>query len=211
LRLSSGEHEIGLAKPLVKVDRLRLEAVWTLFTAPAGRAMLPDLRRNIEHQCQIRAQIADRNPLKGLDQARVYVTELALINTGGIGETIADDPVSRSQGRLDRAANMVVAGGGEQHGFRLGTKRLGGTRKKDMAHDLGAGRTAWLSRELHPDAERFKLKRQHGGLGRFASPLPAFEGNELSSHQTDPIRAHESLPAETAALLLKEENSLRSK
>src|SRR5580704_4042564 len=84
---------------------------------------------------------------------------------------------------------MVVAGGGEQHRFRLGPERLGRAREQNMAHDFGAGGAAGLTRELHAYAERFQLERQHGGLGRLAGPLPAFERNELSLHQTNPIRA----------------------
>src|ERR1700733_13423886 len=95
---------------------------------------------------------------------------------------------------------MVVAGGGEQHRFRLGPERLGRAREQNMAHDFGAGGAAGLTRELHANAERFQLERQHGGLGRFAGPLPAFERNELSLHQANPIRAARIVAARTSTI-----------
>ena len=62
-------------------------------------------------------EIADGDPFEALDQAPVDLAERALIDAGGIGEAVAHHPFAGGERRLDGAADMVVARGGEQHRF----------------------------------------------------------------------------------------------
>src|SRR5690606_29252966 len=77
---------------------------------------------------------------------------------------------------------VVVAGGGEQHGLDLGAERAHRPRQQDMAHDLGAGGAARLARHLDADAEGAKPRRQQRRMGGLAGSLPAPEGDEASAH-----------------------------
>src|SRR5262249_56854667 len=54
-----------------------------------------------------------------------------------------------------------------------------------MANDFGPGRTAGFSGQLNAKPIGLQTQRQHRGLGGFARPLAAFEGNEFASHARD--------------------------
>ena len=103
----------------MKIDLLRLEAIGIGAAAPARRALQPQFGGNVEDECQVWMEIADRNPFEGLDEAQIHVSQDPLIDAGGIGEAVANDPFASGKRRRDGALDMIVAGGGEQHCLRL--------------------------------------------------------------------------------------------
>ncbi len=74
-------------------------------------------------------EIADRDPFESLDQPLIDLAENALIDAGGIGETIADHPCAGIERRQDGGSHVIVARGGKQHRFGVRTERLGGARQ----------------------------------------------------------------------------------
>ena len=79
-------------------------------------------------------------------------------------------------------AHMVVTRGREKDRLGLGTERLGDAGQDNMADDLGAGRTARLTRQQKIDAQRLELLRQRRRMRRFSRALAAFECDEFSAH-----------------------------
>ena len=64
IRLGCREHQIGVAQPVVKVDRLRFETIRAGATAPARCALQPKLGGHVEHKGQVRAVDRQRRPVQ---------------------------------------------------------------------------------------------------------------------------------------------------
>ena len=124
LRLRCGERKVRLAQLVMKIDCLCLETIGICAAAPPRRPLQSQCGGYIEDEREIGIKVADGYALERLDQALIDFAERPLIDARGIGEAIANDPVARFERRQDGAADMVVAGSGEQHRFRLRPERL---------------------------------------------------------------------------------------
>ena len=97
----------------MKFRALGFKAIRRAFAAACRRALARHIDRYVEHEGQIGSEIADGDPLQSLDQPLVDIAERALIDTRGVGETVAHHPFAGGKRRLDGAADMVFAGGSE--------------------------------------------------------------------------------------------------
>src|SRR5215471_16852424 len=111
------------------------------------------------------------------------MTEAALINPGGVEETIAHHPCALRQRGFDGIAHVVAAGGGEQDRLGLYTERLGYTCEQYVPDHFGCGGAAGFARAQYADAHRLKAIRQQRRMGRLAGAFAAFEGDESSTHR----------------------------
>src|SRR5262249_13256456 len=167
----------------MKLQIFRLEAIDAVPAPPRRRALEAELGGNVENERDVRPRIAHGDALQALDHARIDVAERALVNPGGVGEAVADDPASGPERGPDELAQVIVTGGGEQNRLRVRTERLGGTRQEDMADGLRARRAARLPRQHDAETVGPQPLGQQRGLGGLAGPLAAFEGYEASSHR----------------------------
>src|SRR5205823_507942 len=112
----------------------------------------------------------------------IEVPKRALVHTRRIDETVADDPGATRQCRLDGAAYVIGAGGGEQQRLGFDPERLGYSGQQDVANDLGPARAAGLARADDRDAERLQPIGKQARIGRLAGAFAAFESDESSAH-----------------------------
>ena len=68
LGFGGGDLPVRVAQFLMKLDVFRLESVGCACAAAGGRALQPDLHRNIENKGQIGLQIADGDPLHRIEK-----------------------------------------------------------------------------------------------------------------------------------------------
>jgi hypothetical protein len=76
---------------------------------------------------------------------------------------------------------MLAACGGQQQRLAGGVPAFGIALDQQLADRFGAGRAAWLASEAGGDPGALQSSDKGFGLGRFPSPLPAFQGDEFSA------------------------------
>ena len=132
--------EKGLAALFVGFQLFLLEAVGHL--APAGAALAGTLEadggRQVEDDRTVGHDPVDRDALQRFDERLFEIAGNALIDAGGIHETIAQHDRAGGKRRADDLFDMVAARGGKKHGLHADAIRLGGTRKENVTHRLRA-------------------------------------------------------------------------
>src|SRR3974377_1026387 len=105
----------------MRFDLFCFETIRVGGVAPSLCPFQSQCYRHIKYEGQIWMKITKRHALERLDQALIDLAEHPLIDARGIGEAIANHPMACVECRQNSAADMVVAGGGKQHGLRLRT------------------------------------------------------------------------------------------
>ena len=129
---------------------------------------------------QVGTHVADRDPLERLDQARIDLAEHALIDARGIGKAVADDPLARVERRQDRARMWSSRAAANSIASASGPKGLAAPDSSTWRMISAPGEPPGSRVSFTPMPSEFELERQHGGLGRFAGPLPALKGDQVS-------------------------------
>jgi hypothetical protein len=89
---------------------------------------------------------------------------------------------------------VIAARGAEQKRLAERIPALGVTVEKQAADRLGRLRPAGLARSDGGDPTALERRQQEADLGRFASPLPAFDGDETAARRRTGGRAQCRLP-----------------
>src|SRR5260221_14581845 len=69
LRVFSGNLPVGVAQILVEFDVFRLEPVRRTAAAAGGGPLQPDFNGDVEDDGQVRLEVADGDPLHGVEHA----------------------------------------------------------------------------------------------------------------------------------------------
>jgi hypothetical protein len=78
---------------------------------------------------------------------------------------------------------MIAARGKEQQGLAHRVPAFIVAAQQKVTDRLGAGRAAGFARRIGRDPGADERRDEAGGLGRFAGPLPAFDGDESAGRQ----------------------------
>jgi hypothetical protein len=190
--IGGGNREKTVAQTLMKRPIELLEAVLDHRTpADAGE---PFLDRHIEDHGQVGPEIGQRKPVQFAQVRERQAAAVTLIGDGRIGEPVGDDPRAGSEGRPDQSDDMIAPRRVQQQGLGNGIPALGVTLEQQTANILGTGRAAWLARALGGDAGTCEGRDEESGLGRFAGPLAAFDGDEAAARRAFVTGAQLRLP-----------------
>src|SRR5437763_8321330 len=181
IRVARCNRQIGVTELFVERGALPFKPVRLCIATAQPCSLEADLDRKIEDHRQVGSEFADRNALEDIDQFLIDLPENALIDSGGIRKSIANDPFAGSQRRKNRTLHVVIARSREEHGFDIGPEWLSRTAQQDVTNDLGARRAAGLARQLSAKSARLQTQRQHRGLRGLACPFAAFECYELAA------------------------------
>ena len=105
----------------------------------------------------------------------------ALIGERAVGEAVAQHPAAAFQRRTNGLLDMVGPRCGEQQDLGARSPAIVIPAEQQLTNLLGAFAPARLARDEDVDSALLERFGEGSDLGRFANPLPAFEGNELAS------------------------------
>ena len=179
LRVFGGDLPVGVAQVLMEFEVFGLEPVRRAAAATRCGALQADLDGDVENDGQVRLEIADGDPLHGVEHAGRDLPQPALIGAGRIREAVAQHPGALAERGLDHGADMVVAGGREQQRLRIGPEQLAHARQHQMPDDFGARRSAGLAGDDGAQLCRVKTLGELLDLRGFSGALAAFKGDEL--------------------------------
>jgi hypothetical protein len=178
LRLGLGDRQKPLAQALMECMVELFEAVSRTRPERGARQAFAD--GQIEDQCEIGPEIAQRKILQRSQVREGQTAAITLIGDRRIGETIADDPSTRFEGGSDRPRHVIAARGKKQQRLAYRVPTLGIALQQQGAYRLSARRPARLAGRLCRDADAIEGGNKKGSLGRFPGPLPALERDEFS-------------------------------
>src|ERR1700722_5346915 len=183
LRFARRKRMEKIAKPLMEIHVEMFEA--RLAGAPCAGAGKSCFHRYIQDESEIRPERPGGNVFNHGNGFRIKPAARALIGIGGIGEAVADHPVSGEQGGPDRYGQMIHACREHQERFGKYIPAPGFAFNQERPDLLGAGRTTRLARRADRDAAHLKRGSEALRLRGFAGALPAFESDKarLLRHQ----------------------------
>ena len=93
--------------------RFSLEPVGHSAAPPLVGTCKSNFGRNIENEGEVGLEVTDSYAFKGADEKRIKAPEGSLVDSRGIDKSIADNPRTLRERRLDGVAHVVAAGSGE--------------------------------------------------------------------------------------------------
>jgi hypothetical protein len=121
VRFRRSQLQIACSDPLVKLDGFLFNNSSCPFIASIRQ--LPsqaDFHRTVKEYGQMRAKLADCQPVKLPDQGKIQLPAVTLVSYGGVGEAITDYYVACFEGRRNNFGDMLRPGSGIQEQFGQG-------------------------------------------------------------------------------------------
>ncbi len=181
LRIVGCDLPVGVAQILMELDVFGLEPVRRAAAAAGGGALQADLDGDVEDDGQVRLEIADGDPLHGVEHAGRDLPQPALIGPRRIRKAVAQHPGPLAERGLDHGAHMVVARGGKQQRLGVGPEQLAHAGQHQMPDDFGARRSAGLAGDDGAQLRRIEPLGKLLDLGGLSGALAALKGDELSA------------------------------
>jgi len=173
--LASREFEESLANAAVIGDALGLEPPLVPVRPSPPQA---GLRRQVQEHRQIGNVAAEGRFLETIDEIETEPAGEPLIDPGGIGEAVAEDPAAGADRRFDDPGDMVGAGREKKVEFGQRQPFLGTPVEQQVTDRLRSRGAARLAGGETVDARGTQAAPEKFELGRFSGPLAALEGDE---------------------------------
>ncbi len=144
------------------------------------------LRRQIEEHRQIGLEAAERRLLQTIDEIETEPAGEPLIDPGGIGEAVAEDPAAGADRRFDDPGDMVGTGGEKEVQFGQRQPFLGAPVDQQATDRLRPRGAARLAGGETVDTRGTQTAPEKLELGRLSGTFAALEGDEGRRSRTAP-------------------------
>lgn len=177
------------------LDRLGLQAVGALD------ALQPHGGVDVEHDREVRDQIAGRPQAQIAYAIDAQFATGPLIGNGGVQEAVAHDDLATLQSGPDHPHRVITASGREQQ--RLGAVIEAGVGhiEQHLADRLSRRCPTWLAGASHHPALRLQPLGEQSRLGRLARTLTALEDDEYPALHGASAYAEAFLSADFVAVV----------
>jgi len=197
LRLTACALQIDGTHAFEELALLSLEAIGP--SAPLRwRARARPVPPGVEQQRQVRLQVRMDDGHQRVDLRDGQAAAAALVGVGGVGEPIAEHPLTAGNGRSDEVVEVRGASGEHQQQLAGLRHRLRTPLEQDLAQALGPRRAAGLARDGHFDAVLAQPRCGARELRRLARAFAALERDESTLHLNAPSCAADSAPGNAA-------------
>jgi hypothetical protein len=182
LGLPPGQKQIPLSDFLVKVQSFFFKAGLPqalggpLDPFPGPRQA--DSDRAVQQKGQIRDQGIQYQGAQLFQGLQVQSPGPALVNEGGIPETVADHPIPPVEGRLDFFGHMLAAVGQVEKQFRFRLNAFIALIQQNRSDLFSDGRSSRFPGHQAKQAPLFQVLSQPPNLGGFAGTFYSFKGDK---------------------------------